>query len=235
MEDHIQSTRQSPNRPATPAKPSFGLDSPGGLAASNVTAPLYLYASLRGKFQVWDDILSELGDNLFGPPSLDVGCGRGMVLLKVAQRKKEIAAKAGAVDVRPAYGIDIFASADQTGNHPDATYRNAAAMQVLDFTVLHTASFAKTFPFADGVFSIVTASLSLHNVGKPEQGAAVREMARVCSPGGIIIIVDLFGVNGHVSALKELGWEDVKVKGAGLRMMYGIFPCQILTAVKPES
>lgn len=236
LEDHIQSIRQSPNRPATPVKPTFGLDSPGGLAASNITAPLYLYASLRGKFQVWEDLLSQLTDNLFGPPSLDVGCGRGAVLLKVAQRKKQIAAKADPENnIRPAYGIDVFSPADQTGNHPAATYRNAAAMKVLDFTVLHRASFAELFPFADNVFSIVTASLSLHNGSKAEQAAAVREMSRVCSPGGVVIIVDLFGVSGHVHALKELGWEDVKTRGAGLRMTFGIFPCHILTAVKPAS
>ncbi|KAK1749745.1 hypothetical protein QBC47DRAFT_426561 [Echria macrotheca] len=232
-EDHIRSIRLSPNRPTTPAKPSFGLDSPAGLAASSITAPLYLYASLRGKFQIWDDILSQLSDTDFSSPSLDVGCGRGLVLLKIAQRKKAIAARVGAANVQPAYGIDIFASADQTGNHPVATYKNAAAMGVLDLTVLHSASFAETFPFADGVFSIVTASLSLHNVREADQGVAVREMARVCSPCGIILVVDLFGVNGHAHILKELGWQDVSVKGAGLRMVYGIFPCQILRAVKP--
>ena len=108
-------------------------------------------------------------------------------------------------------------------------------MKVLNFTVLHRASFAEIFPFADGVFSIVTASISLHNVSKAEQGAAVREMARVCSPDGVVIIVDLFGVSGHVHTLKELGWVNVKTRGAGLRMTFGIFPCHILTAVKPPS
>ncbi|KID87665.1 hypothetical protein MGU_05314 [Metarhizium guizhouense ARSEF 977] len=34
-------------------------------------------------------------------------------------------------DAAPAYGIDIFSAADQTGNAPGATYKNPAAMGVI--------------------------------------------------------------------------------------------------------
>jgi SAM-dependent methyltransferase len=231
--DHVRQISQSPDKPKTPAKPTFGIDSPAGLLASNITAPLYLYASLRGKFQVWDELLAETPDDIFTKPALDVGCGRGMVLVKIAKRKKKMAMKDRTTSIPPVYGIDIFNSKDQTGNSPVATFSNIAAVDVLDYVVLHSASFTERFPFVDDAFSLVTASLSLHNVPKEGIDSAVREIARVCTPGGKVIIVDISGLKDHCAILKELGWSEVSVRGAGLRMLYGILPCQILVAMKP--
>jgi len=70
---------QFSSRPV-PSKPSYGLDSPLGLVLSTVLAPLYLYSSLKGKFDVWDNLPSEI----MTAPTLDIGCGRGLVLLKIA-------------------------------------------------------------------------------------------------------------------------------------------------------
>jgi SAM-dependent methyltransferase len=236
--DHIAVIRHSPDKPATPARPTFGFDSIAGLLYSNISAPLYLYATLRGKFAVWDDLLAALPDDVFRAPTLDIGCGRGLVLLKVAARKKDLAAREPdmmSAVVPPAYGTDIFSKADQTGNDPTATYRNAAAVGVLDYAVLHEGSFTESFPFADGVFSLITSSLAIHNVAREGRRAALAEIARVCAPGGKVIIVDLYGFfKDHVGILKSLGWEDVRVVAAGLRMMYGILPCQILQATKPK-
>ncbi|POR36767.1 Uncharacterized protein TPAR_03020 [Tolypocladium paradoxum] len=152
-EDHIQTLARSNPQPAIPSQPDFGLDSLCGLLASSVAAPLYLYASLRGKLRVWRDILDGLPDSAFAGPALDIGCGRGVVLL-VAQRKQLLAASST---------IDIFSTADQTGNSPLATYKNAAALSVVPHAVLHTASFTARLPFADAAFVLVTSSLALHN------------------------------------------------------------------------
>src|SRR5947199_10807150 len=121
-----------------------------------------------------------------------------MVLLEVAKRKKRIAASASMsgsaiTRVEPAYGIDIFRKEDQSGNSLIATYKNAAAMDVLDFTVLHVADFTERFPFADGVFALVTTSLALHNVREEGRRTALKEIARVCAPGGRVVVVDLSG------------------------------------------
>lgn len=51
------------------------------------SAAVYLHTTLRGKFAVWADILDGLelrGDERV----VDLGCGRGMVLMQVAQRLK---------------------------------------------------------------------------------------------------------------------------------------------------
>lgn len=238
-ENHIATISASPSKPATPSKPDFGLDSLFGLFASFVAAPLYLYATLKGKFKVWDEILDAIPDSLLRKPTLDVGCGRGMVLLKIAQHKKKLLSstpsESSSTEIPPAYGIDIFSTADQTGNAPEATYKNASAMDVLDISVLHTASFTETFPFVDSVFGLVTASLSIHNAKREGRIFAVKEMARVCAPGGRIVIVDLYGYfKDHKSTLEECGWIGVDISLLGFKMMYGSLPCQILTATKPE-
>ncbi|KAK2590184.1 hypothetical protein QQS21_012135 [Conoideocrella luteorostrata] len=233
-EDHIATISSSPNPPPTPSDPDFGLDSLLGLVLSLFAAPLYLYATCKGKFKVWDDILNALPRDIFLQPTLDVGCGRGMVLLKMAQHKKKLLdSSPSSSAIAPSYGIDIFSTADQTGNSPVATYQNAAAMGVIDLSVLHTASFTETFPFVDNIFGLVTANLSIHNTKREGRVFAVKEMARVCAPGGKIVIVDLFGFFGdHKAVLEELGWKDVDVTFAGFKMMYGCLPCQVLTASK---
>ena len=44
-EDLIRAIDCSPAKPKVPRQPSFGLDSPISLVYSNITFPLYLYAS----------------------------------------------------------------------------------------------------------------------------------------------------------------------------------------------
>ncbi|KAJ3560844.1 hypothetical protein NP233_g10568 [Leucocoprinus birnbaumii] len=246
-EDHILSLSSRSPQPAVPKEPNYGLDSLFGLLASFVTAPLYLYATLRGKSRVWDDIIDVLPDEAFRAPALDVGCGRGLVLLKLAQRKKKISEATARTEVggpeddkvvngiSPAYGIDIFSTADQTGNSPLATYLNSASLSVTRHTILHTASFTEPFPFAESSFSLVTSNLAIHNAKREGRLVAVREMARVCAPGGKIIIIDLYGYfKDHKTVLEEeMGWKDVDVSMVGFKMLYGTLPCQILTATKP--
>ena len=234
-EDHIATIKSSPNPPSKPSKPDFGLDSLFGLLASSITAPLYLYASLKGKFAVWDDVLASLPSETFtSAPTLDVGCGRGMVLLKMAEYKKKLGITA---DGPKTYGIDIFSTADQTGNAPEATYKNALAMDVIDQTTLHTASFTEKFPFKDDTFSLITSSLALHNAKDNGRLDAVREIARVCAPGGQVVIIDLYGFfKQHKAVLEEeLGWTNVQVSQIGWKMLFGSLPCQILRATKPKS
>ncbi|TPX13016.1 uncharacterized protein E0L32_006661 [Thyridium curvatum] len=235
-EDHIKSYALSKDQEPIPASPNFGIDSPLGLLASNILAPLYLYATLKGKHQVWAEILDALPDDLFKQPTLDVGCGRGMVLLKVAQRKKKIteSSTAPGVSVEQAYGIDIFNTGDQSGNSPLATYKNAAAMGVVDQTVLHTASFTERLPFADNTFSLVTSSLAIHNVDGVGRANAMKEIMRVCLPGATVVIIDLQGyVKAHEKLAREHGWEAVEVQQVGMRMQFGLLPCQVLRATKP--
>ena len=85
------------------------------------------HTSRRGKFVVWAELLDALklrGDERI----LDIGCGRGAVLLLAAQR----------LTTGRAAGIDLWNRADQSGNAADATRRNAAAEGVANLVELQS-------------------------------------------------------------------------------------------------
>jgi SAM-dependent methyltransferase len=69
----------------------------------------YFHSTLRGKFLVWAELLDRLG--LRGDERiLDLGCGRGAVLLLAAQH----------LTTGRAVGVDLWRSADQSGNSTEA-------------------------------------------------------------------------------------------------------------------
>lgn len=219
------------NRPV-PAKPSYGIDSPLGLVSSLFLAPLYLYASKKGKLEVWDSLLNDFPADIFSAPALDMGCGRGMVLLKIAARKRELAPELSGT-VSPVYGIDLFITGDQSGNALEATFDNAACFQVTDHVVLHTASFAE-LPLRDGSMGLVTASLSIHNADRPTREKAIASAARVLRPGGLLVILELAGYVGEYrKVLEAKEWTDIETAFGGMQVMFGIWPCQVLKARKP--
>lgn len=218
-------------------KTSYGIDDPKGLLLSFVFAPAYLYATMKGKHDFWNRALSALPDSTFSGPSLDMGCGRGLVLVKVASRKRALL-RTGPASTKSTdcltYGIDIFNSGDQTGNIPGALYANVKALDLIDSVAAYAASFTEPLPFADNYFSLVTASLSLHNVSLAGRNAAIREACRVCKPGGTIVILDLLGyVAQYESEMKRQGWTQVEKRFAGFGVVFGSWPTQVLHAIRP--
>jgi hypothetical protein len=80
------------------------------------SALIMIYGSRVRKLALRDRLLDELalrGDERM----LDVGCGRGLMLLGAAQKLPR----------GRAFGIDLWQTVDQSGNSPEATQRNAAA------------------------------------------------------------------------------------------------------------
>jgi arsenite methyltransferase len=134
---------------------------------------MFLHATRRGKFLVWSRLLDELG--LRGDERLlDLGCGRGAVLLMAAQR----------LDSGRVAGVDLWRGVDQSGNAEDTTWRNARAEGVADRVELRTADIT-ALPFDDAGFDMVLSSLAIHNIkGKSARAAAVDEAIRVLRPGG---------------------------------------------------
>jgi SAM-dependent methyltransferase len=109
----------------------LGLAMMGASAAFLVfCAGTFIFTTRSGKFLVWDELLTLRGDEQV----LDVGCGRGAVLLLAAQR----------LTTGKATGIDLWQAKDQSGNALDATQRNAAAEGVS--VDLHTGDMRK-LPF----------------------------------------------------------------------------------------
>jgi arsenite methyltransferase len=110
--------------------------------------------------------------------ALDVGCGRGLVTVGLAERLPE-----GSV-----VGVDIWRSRDQTGNTRANAEENLRREGIADRVELVDASM-EDLPFDGGEFDVVTASLSLHCLplakdrGRPgDAGDDAGDQAR--RPGG---------------------------------------------------
>jgi ubiquinone/menaquinone biosynthesis C-methylase UbiE len=160
-------------------------------------AALYLHFTLRGKFLVWAELLDQL--NLRGDERiLDMGCGRGAVLLMAAQR----------LTTGRAVGVDLWRGFDQSGNSADATRRNAAAEGVAERIELHTGNMS-ALPFEDNSFDLIVSSLAIHNIPGRARARAIDEAVRVLRPHGRLIITDVRGTRQHQKQLIRLGMLDV--------------------------
>ncbi|OBG98134.1 methyltransferase [Mycobacterium sp. E3251] len=191
-----------------------------GIASS---AALYAYATRVGKFVVWDRVLDDLelrGDETV----LDLGCGRGAVLLAAAKRLPR----------GRAIGVDLW-HADQTDNSPDATLANAALEHVADRIEVHTADMT-ALPLADDSVDVIVSNLAIHNIATHAgRRKALDEAARVLRSGGRLAIADLWETRQHAAHLRDLGWRNVRRRNLGWRISYGgpWFSTRLVTATKP--
>ncbi len=187
------------------------------------TAAWYIHATRSGKFHVWDGVLDDLrlrGDETL----LDLGCGRGAVLLAAAKRLPQ----------GRAIGVDLW-RADQTDNSQQATFANAALENVTDRIEVHTADMT-ALPLADESVDVVVSSLAIHNIPtRAGRREALDQAVRVLRPGGRLAIADLWETRQHADHLRELGWRNVRRRNLGWRMWYGgpWFSTRLVTATKP--
>jgi arsenite methyltransferase len=183
-----------------------------------------LYASRRGKFVVWDRLLDQLpwrGDERI----LDLGCGRGAVLLLAAQH----------LNTGRAAGVDLWRKGDQSGNAAEATQRNAVAEGVADRVELHTASMIH-LPFENDSFDLDLSNVAIHNVkGDPARSKAIEEAVRVLRPGGQLMLADLMATKQYQAVLNRLGMADVGRRNLGWRLWWSgpWLPTHLVTATKP--
>lgn len=134
---------------------------------------------------------------------LDIGCGRGLILIGGAKRL--ISGKA--------IGVDIWDNNDQSGNSPDATLKNAKLEGVFDRIEVLDGDACK-LPFHDNHFDVITSSLAIHNIKKREDRCkAMEEIIRVLKPNGRFAILDIHNINEYAKDLKQLGISNVKVVG----------------------
>jgi ubiquinone/menaquinone biosynthesis C-methylase UbiE len=183
-------------------------------------AGFFLHTTLRGKLRIWERELDRAG--LVGSERLlDLGCGRGAVLIEAARR----------LPTGRAVGADLW-SRDQSGNGPEATLANAAAAGVADRVEVHTADMT-ALPFADGCFDVVTSAMAIHNIRSPEgRYRAVDEAMRVLRPGGQLLVADPSPMArkyaGHISR--------GTLRGLGIGYWYGgpWFGVTLLHAVKEQ-
>jgi ubiquinone/menaquinone biosynthesis C-methylase UbiE len=101
---------------------------------------------------------------------LDVGCGTGFLLTAAAQMAGQVV------------GVDLTAA------------MLAEARQRVEALGLHNVSLreaqAEALPFCDDRFDVVLCRLTLHHCEDPDR--VLREIYRVCRPGGRVAVCDIF-------------------------------------------
>lgn len=157
-------------------------------------AAIYWYASLRGKFALWQRLLDAV-ELPQGATALDLGCGRGMVSIMTALR----------FPTAMVVGIDLWRSVDQSGNSPDAAETNARLNEVDDRVRFDTGDMSH-LPYPAGSFDLVTASLAIHNIpSRTGRRSAITEAVRVLAPGGRILIADIGRTPEYAEDLRSAG------------------------------
>lgn len=184
-----------------------------------LVAAIMIWSSRIGKLTLRDRLLDNFtwrGDEHV----LDVGCGRGLLLIGAAKRLKS----------GRATGVDLWRAEDLSGNKPEALLVNAKAEDVAGRVKIESADVRK-LPFGANSFDIIVSSLAIHNISSStERAQALREIVRVLKPGGRIAIFDIFHSAEYAKVLLGLGLDDVKL--SALSVLWCV-PGRTVTAQKP--
>lgn len=169
----------------------------GGLLAGAVWM---VVGSRYGKLKERERLLDHIpwrGDERV----LDVGCGRGLVLVGAARR----------LATGSAVGIDVWQAEDLSGNRADVPLKNAEIEGVRERVAVQTADM-RHLPFADGSFDVVTSRAAIHNLYvAAERAKAIREIARVLKPGGRALVADIRHLSQYTREFRTSGCPDVRL------------------------
>ena len=154
---------------------------------------MLVYAKV-GKFRHRDRMLAKVVWT-GAETVLDVGSGRGLLLIGAAHR----------LTTGRAIGIDIWNAEDLSGNSPQAIRENIALEGVESKTEVKSED-ARQMSFPDGSFDVVLSNLCLHNIYQQEgRVRACREIARVLKPGGVAVISDYKHVREYAEQFTQAG------------------------------
>ena len=161
---------------------------------------LMLWVSLIDKIHDRESILSLIAWS-GSERVLDVGSGRGLMLVGAARR----------LITGSAIGVDIWAAKDQSDNKTNAPVENARIEGVVDRIAVETADMLK-LPFADHSFDVIVSSWAVHNLEtKMVRQNALKEIVRVLRPAGAILLTDIVNRHEYVSAFQAMGLTDVRI------------------------
>jgi arsenite methyltransferase len=188
----------------------------GGMLLGGVLMLIY---GLAGKFRQRERILAKVAWT--GSESvLDVGTGRGLLLIGAAKR----------LTSGHATGIDIWNAEDLSGNGPEALMANIAAEGVGDKVTVKSED-ARAMGFSDATFDVILSNLCLHNIYEaPGRRKACHEIVRVLKPGGAAVISDLKNMGEYAAELIDCG---MNVTTCRLDWTGTFPPMRILVARKP--
>jgi arsenite methyltransferase len=135
---------------------------------------------------------------------LDVGCGRGLMLMGAALRVRS----------GTATGIDVWQSEDLSGNRVDAALENATHAGVAQHISVATADMRR-MPFAPESFDVIVSRAAIQNPCQPAGRArAISEIVRVLKPGGHALINDIRPIGEYADAFSGGGCPDVRRYGS---------------------
>ncbi len=168
-----------------------------------------------GKHILRDRILNSIswrGDEQV----LDVGCGRGLLLVGAAKR----------LQAGRALGLNIHTHNGAAA----AAMENARIEGVAERVELKDADLQE-LPVPDASFDVIVSSLAIHTISDAAgRESAIREMARVLKPGGQLAVADVRYAEQYEQILRSLGWEQTECSSASF--MLGA-PARVLRATKP--
>jgi arsenite methyltransferase len=159
---------------------------------------------------------------------LDVGCGRGLLLIAAAKR----------LSSGRAIGVDLWQQQDQADNHPAATQKNARIEGVADRALVQTADM-RDLPFPEQSFDVVLSSWAIHNLEEmADRQTALNEIVRVLKPGGMLVLADIVNQTEYAQHLQQCGLADVRLHNNRRRdtilkaVSFGSFAPSAITARK---
>lgn len=165
---------------------------PGGFCLAEGIA-MILYAKW-GKFLHRDRMLNMIawrGDEQV----LDVGTGRGLLLIGAARR----------LTTGKSTGIDIWSTKDLSGNSLQKTETNVELEGVKDKIELRSED-ARKLSFPDASFDVIVSNLCLHNIpGDEGRAQACHEIARVLKSGGTALISDFIKTGFYQKTFASAG------------------------------
>ncbi len=131
---------------------------------------------------------------------LDVGCGRGLMLIGAAKY----------LTTGKAVGIDTWQAEDLSGNNAEATLENAKREGVAERVEVLTADM-RDLPFPNEAFDVVVSKAAIHNIySADDRAVAIREIARVLKPHGVALISDIRHLCEYVVVFEKHGCTLVR-------------------------
>ena len=221
----------------TASQISSGLAILGGLIAvyGLFMGGYMTYGSRIGKLRTREGLLDQLAELRpweGNEAVLDVGCGRGLMLIGAAKR---LVAGTGGVAV----GIDLWRTQDQSANSAAAALENARREGVADRARIDTGD-ARALPYPDGSFDMVLSHWVVHNLEPAaDRVKALDEMLRVLRPGGVLALADIASIAQYREHLQSRGVVQLRFQDGGLEarimgvLSGGSYRPQALLAVKP--
>jgi arsenite methyltransferase len=191
----------------------------GGITAAVcfAEAAYCIWSSKVGKLRQREVLLdqAQLGG---GEALLDVGCGRGLLLIGAAKRLPR----------GRAVGIDLWQAEDLSRNSAAATLDNAAREGVAARVEVVTGD-ARHMPFVAASFDRIVSSMTIHNIYSVEgRREALAEILRVLKPGGRFLIQDFRHAKEYAEALRTLGARDVALS----KPVFNVYGARVVSGSK---